>query len=143
MNQLITITRPARNFYVAQSKLENAGKGLFASADIEPNTLLFIAFAPLGDNGKAKQAVQQAAAAISEGEQKPIWEAEYIQLFPNDFVNHNPEKQNAESAWMGDFAVVTSTRAIAAHDEIYKDYNQTMKLIADRGFQMIDNYLNF
>jgi len=144
MNELITLTRPERNFYVAKSKIENAGNGLFANEYFEPNTILFIAFALRGDNGKTKEGVEKAAAAMhTRNDPKRVWEADYIQLFPNDFINHNPDQANVESLWLGDFVVVASTRPIAKYEELYKDYRKTMKLITDMGFIMIDDYLNF
>jgi hypothetical protein len=142
-SDLITVSRPLRTFYVAPSRIENAGKGLFAKEAIEPDTLLFISWALMGDNGAAKAKIEASAKELTDGaEQKPIWEAEYMQLYPNDFVNHSTQP-NAESAWLGDFIVVRSIKYIMQGEEILKDYNQTMKLIADRGYQQIDNYLNF
>jgi hypothetical protein len=142
-SDLLTISRPTRTFYVAPSRIENAGKGLFAKEAIEPDTLLFIAWALLGDNGITKAKIEASAKELTDGaEQKPIWEAEYIQLYPNDFMNHS-NQPNAESAWLGDFIVVRSIKHIMEGEEILKSYAQTMKLIADRGYQQIDNYMNF
>lgn len=144
MNEaLLTISRPTRTFYVAPSRIENAGKGLFAKEAIAPDTLLFISWALMGDNGQAQEKIEASAKALTDGaEQKPIWEAEYTQLYPNDFVNHS-NQPNAESAWLGDFMVVRSTKHIMAGEEILKNYQQTMKLIAEKGYQQIDNYMNF
>jgi hypothetical protein len=142
-SDLITVSRPLRTFYVAPSRIENAGKGLFAKEAIEPDTLLFIAFAMLGDNGVAKANLEASAKELTDGaEQKPIWESEYIQLYPNDFVNHSSHP-NAEAAWLGDFLVVRSTKHIMAGEEILQNYSETVKLITERGYQTIVNYLNF
>lgn len=137
---LYELTTPARHFYPAPSKIEGAGNGLFSKALIEPDTLLFIAFAPVGNN-KNKEAINQEAKAL-DANAKPVFEAEYVQLFPNDFVNHSTEP-NTETALIGDMLFVRSLREIQPHEELTKDYRKTMSLITTLGYALADDFMNF
>jgi hypothetical protein len=141
------ICKPSRNFSVRKSEIPNSGKGLFANSFIAENSILFIAFAPKGDNGQSNTSLMQAAASLADDEHSeervmPVFEARYVQLFPNDFVNHS-EKPNCETAIVGELFFVRSLRDILPNEELTKDYRHTMKLIKDIGFYLADDFMNF
>jgi len=137
---LYDLTSPGKLFYVSQSRIDGAGNGLFAKHDIEPDTLLFLAFATKGDNVN-RHAIQDAARAL-DANAKPSFDGEMVQLFPNDFVNHSKEP-NCETAAIGDMLFVRSIRPIVAHEELTKNYEKTMRLITALGYELSDDFLNF
>jgi hypothetical protein len=135
------ITEPTKNFSVGESNIANAGKGLFANQPIAAGTLLFIAFALRGDNGKASDSVDTAAQLL-QNDAKPVFEAKYVQLFPNDFINHSKEP-NCQTVLVGDVFFVMSLKNIQQGEELTKDYSATMQLIENAGYHLADDFLDF
>lgn len=131
---------PIRQFQAKQSTIPGAGIGLYTTRELLINQPLFIAFAPRGDNRQLYNQYNQISKA--EGNLKPVFEAEYQQCYPNDFINHS-EQPNCESIWDGDYIVVRAIKVIAPGEELFKDYRHTMELIEVRGFVMVDDFLNF
>ena len=144
MTYILKLLSPERNFEYKPSQIPNSGNGLFALEPFSKGEPLFIAFAPMGDNGKQRNIFENLSQNPEfKGENSKLWEAHYHQLFPNDYLNHNPELKNAASIFAGDFLLKVALRDIVEGEELFSDYTQTINLIESRGWKFMENWLDF
>lgn len=109
-------------FYVAPSKIQ--GMGLFASKVIQPMEILFLAF------GRA-----DFICLIDNNS----FECHFVQLFPNNFVNHSETQANSINSWVDNLYIVKkASRLIMPGEEIVSDYKKGMELIKGKGYSVGD-----